>query len=97
MAEVEQHLVPESRVKQVQHRVLGAADVEVHRHPVVLFVLGDEGAAVVRVNVAQIVPAATGPLRHRIGFAFAGPAALWTFAIHPVGRFRQWRFSVTGG
>jgi hypothetical protein len=29
-AEVEQDLVPESGVEQVQHRVLGAADVEVH-------------------------------------------------------------------
>ena len=29
VAEVEQHLVPEARVQQVQHRVLDAADVEV--------------------------------------------------------------------
>ena len=30
MAEVEEHFVPEARVEQVQHGVLGAADVEVN-------------------------------------------------------------------
>ena len=38
-AEVEEHLVPEARVEQVQHRVLGAADVEVDRHPRVVRLL----------------------------------------------------------
>ncbi len=35
-AGIEQHLVPEPRVQEVQHRVLVAADVEVDRHPVLL-------------------------------------------------------------
>ena len=29
VAEIEEHLVPEARVEQVQHGVLGAADVEI--------------------------------------------------------------------
>ena len=40
VAEVEQDLVPEARVEQVQHGVLGAADVEVHA-AVGNFVIGD--------------------------------------------------------
>jgi hypothetical protein len=32
MPAIEQHLVPESRVQQMQHGMLGAADVEVDRH-----------------------------------------------------------------
>ena len=32
-AAVVEHLVPEARVEQVQHGVLGAADVQVDRHP----------------------------------------------------------------
>ena len=32
-AAVEEHLVPEPRVEQVQHRVLRAADVQIDRHP----------------------------------------------------------------
>jgi hypothetical protein len=33
VALIEEHLVPEARVEQVQHRVLGAAHVEVDWHP----------------------------------------------------------------
>ena len=53
MAQVEEHLVPEPRVQQVQHRVLDAADVQVdaagilrpvlgrpRAHPVCLVLLG---------------------------------------------------------
>ena len=42
VTEVVEHLVPEARIEKVQHRVLGAADVEVHAagvagaHPVLL-------------------------------------------------------------
>ena len=38
VAAIEQHLVPEARVEQVQHRMLGAADVEIDRQPVFRFV-----------------------------------------------------------
>ncbi len=34
-AEVEQEFVPEARVEQMQHRVLGTADVQVYGQPVV--------------------------------------------------------------
>ena len=75
MAQVEQHLVPEPRVQQVQHRVLDAADVQVDAAGVVGAVLAGRGPiqyrsfsgsterfAVRRVDVAQLVPARTGPV-----------------------------------
>ena len=81
----------------MQYRVFRTADVKVNGHPVFFFVLRDERAGIFRIDVPEVIPAATGPLRHRVCFAFAGTAALWTFAIHPVGRFRQRRFGVAGG
>ena len=81
-AQVEQHLVPEPGVQQVQHGVLDAADVQVDAarvlgalrpHPVLLDRGVDEAVLVRRVQVAQLVPAAAGPLRHDVGVA---PVAL---------------------
>ena len=81
VAEVEQHLVPEAGVQQVQHGVLDAADVQVdaarvvgpdvglRAHPVALDRRVDERVLVRRVEVAQLVPARAGPLRHHVGVA----------------------------
>lgn len=55
--------MPETGVQQVQHRVLGAAHVQVHRHPVLLGLRVHQGAAVAGVDVPQVVPAAARPLR----------------------------------
>lgn len=56
-------LVPEARVEEVEHGVLGPAHVKVHRHPVLLRRLVHQRAAVAGVDEAQIVPAAARPLR----------------------------------
>ena len=78
VAEVEQHLVPEARVQQVQHRVLDAAHIEVdtagiagalRSHPVTLDVRVDELVLVGGIEVAQLVPARARPLRHRVRLA----------------------------
>ena len=85
VAQVEQHLVPEAGVQQVQHRVLGAADVQVdaaavalplRAHPVALVLGVDERLVVRGVEVAQLVPARPRPLRHRVGLAAVGLLAL---------------------
>ena len=44
MAQIEQHLVPEPGIEQMQHGVLDAADVQVHRHPVFFFFGIDESS-----------------------------------------------------
>ncbi len=46
--QVVQHLVPEARVQQVQHRVFGAADVQVDGHPLLLVLLGPGHLVVLR-------------------------------------------------
>ncbi len=92
VSSIEEHLVPEPAVKQVQHRVLRASDVEVHGHPVALF-LGVPGSfRVLRIDISQVVPARPGPLRHRVGFAlvFVGIA-------HPRHRLAEWRLGPAGG
>ena len=61
--------MPETAVEQVEHGVFGTAHVEVHGHPVLFEFLGVEGVAVAGVDVAQVVPTRTRPLRHGVRFA----------------------------
>ena len=42
MAAIVQHLVPETRIKEVQYRMFGTADVEVDGHPRAFFFRIDE-------------------------------------------------------
>src|SRR5262249_20837711 len=49
------------------------------------------------IEIAQVVPAGAGPLRHRVGLALGGAAALGALAIYPIGRPRQRWLSVIGG
>ena len=90
-AQVEEHLVPEARVQQVEHRVLRAADVQVDVHPVALGLARERRRVVARVGEAQVVPAAPRPLRHGVGVAARGPAGLGVGGREPVGRARQRR------
>ncbi len=103
VAEVEQHLVPEPRVQQVQHGVLDAADVQVDAagvvrarrvlaHPVPLDLGVDEPLVVLRVQVAQVVPARAGPLRHRVGLADVA-----VVDVHPLRGARQRRLRLGVG
>ena len=71
-AEVAHHLGPEARVQQVQDRVLDAADVLVHRHPV-LRALGHHRLVVLRVAVAHEVPRRIDEGVHRVGLAARAP------------------------
>ena len=72
VAQVVQHHVPEACVEQVQDGVLGAADVEVDAviaQPIGLGLGRAERIVVVRVGVAQVVPAAARPAGHGVGLA----------------------------
>ncbi len=68
-AEVEQDLVPEAAVEQVEHGVFGTAHVEIHRHPVLFEFLSHKRVTVAGVNVAQVIPARSCPLRHGVRLA----------------------------
>jgi len=73
VAEIEENLVPEARIEQVEHGVLGAADVEVdpasfaaRAHPVLLGFPADEAVVVPGIAEAEVVPAGSRPLRHGV-------------------------------
>ena len=69
--------MPETRVQQVQHRVFHAAHVQIRAaaevtgcgaraHPVGFVVGAGKSRGVVRVGVAQLVPARARPVRHGV-------------------------------
>ena len=77
--------MPEPGVQQVQHGVLDAADVQVDaagRRPARMGPSstarrrGRRTLSLVRIEVAQLVPARTGPLRHHVGLAAVPPRAV---------------------
>lgn len=74
-AEIAHHLRPEAGVEQMEHGVLDAADVLVHRHPIV-GALVDHGRGAVGRAVALEVPGAVDEGVHRVGFALGVAAAL---------------------
>mmetsp|Transcript_11103 Transcript_11103/g.46655 ORF Transcript_11103/g.46655 Transcript_11103/m.46655 type:complete len:564 (-) Transcript_11103:702-2393(-) len=88
-ADVVQHLVPEARVQQVQHGVLGAAHVQVHGHPILLQAPVHHRVLVLRVDEPQVVPARSRPLRHGVGLASRGAARDGVHGVHPVRHVRQ--------
>ncbi len=68
-AEVAEHLGVEARVEQVQDGVLDAADVLIHRHPVVGGLAVEHPLLVVRRAVAKEVPRGLHEGVHRVGLA----------------------------
>ena len=91
-----QEQVPEPAVEQVQGSVLHAAVVPVHRHPVFQRLGRSQRLVVVRIAVAQEIPAAAGPLGHGVGFALGVAAALGALAVDPVGHLGQGGFAGLG-
>src|SRR6202035_1956716 len=75
ITEVEQHLLPEACIKQMQDRVLGAANIQIDTtrllaaHPVALGLLSHETLIVVWITESQVVPTRAGPLRHDVRLA----------------------------
>ena len=80
---VAHHLGPEARVEQVQDRVLDAADVLVHRHPVIVARIDHRRR--IRRGVAHVVPRRIDENVHGVGLALCRRAALWTGAVDEVG------------
>ena len=91
-----EHLVPEPRVQQVKHRMLRATHIEVDRHPVPLLLGVDKSRLVVRVDVAQVVPAGASPLRHRVRLAHRIKSRLRVGRMQPLLGTRQRRLAILG-
>ena len=92
-----QKQVPEAAVEQVQRGVLHAAVVPVHGHEVVQRLLAGERLVVMRVAVAQEVPAGARPLGHGVGLALGGATAPGAGGVDPVGHRGQGAFAAVGG
>ncbi len=92
ISEIEQHFMPEARVHQMEHCMLRSADIEIDRHPIPLFIQIAEYRVVLRVDVAEIIPAASSPLRHRVCFASPFFSALRIDNSDPVGSQSKRRF-----
>ena len=100
--QVVEHLVPEAGVQQVQHGVLDAADVQVDAavgravasHPVLLRSRVGDDIIAERIDVAQVVPARPGPLRHDVEVTGIGLGAVAKVDIDvaPLLGATQWRF-----
>ena len=77
-AQIAHDLGPEARIEQVQNGVLNAANVLVHRHPVV-GTLGHHLLVVLGVAIAHEVPRRIDKGVHGVGFAARGFAAHRTY------------------
>ena len=97
MSQVVEHLVPEARIKQVQDRVLGTAHVEINRLPLLFRLLGPGLVLGLRVEVAQVVPAGSGPLGHGVGFASGRATAGRAGRLDPGFDPGQGRLACAGG
>ncbi len=91
-----QNLVPETGIKQMKNSVLDSSNVEVYRKPFHLLLKRTKLLVVMRINIPQIIPAASCPLRHCIGLAPCFHTGLRVHHIYPIRHIGQWRFTRTG-
>ena len=73
--QVAQCLGKEAAVEQVQNGVLDAADVVIDGHPTIGSLAGEGQLGVVRVGIAQVIPAGAGEGVHGIGLTLGRAAA----------------------
>ncbi len=74
-AQVAQCLGKEAAVEQVQNGVLNAADIVIDGHPTVCRLTGEGQLGVVRIGIAQVIPARAGKGVHGIGLALSRATA----------------------
>ncbi|OQC23896.1 MAG: hypothetical protein BWX70_02725 [Verrucomicrobia bacterium ADurb.Bin070] len=74
-----------------------AAHIQIHRHPVLFFGRVECGMLVARVDVAQVVPAGAGPLRHRVGLTTSSRPGDRIGVIEPRAGLRERRLAGPGG
>ncbi len=93
-AEIPQELVPEARIQQVKRRVLHAAVIQIDRHPVLELLRIGERLVIVRIAIAQEVPARARPVGHGVGFTLRITAAIGTLHLDPLADVRKRRFAL---
>ena len=76
----------------MQHRVFRPADVQINRHPVSLFLCGENLLIILRIEIAKIIPARASPLRHGVRFTTSLESGLFVDDVHPIRSERKRRF-----
>ena len=90
---IKENLVPESSIQEMENSMFCSTYIEVYWHPIFLFLFIYKSVVVLWINVSEIVPAGTGPLRHSICFSLCICTADRTLAVYPAVNICQWAFS----
>ena len=69
ITQVKEHLVPKSRIQKMKHSVLGATNVKINGHPLLVNLLTECFVSVLGVQETEIIPTASSPLRHCVGLS----------------------------
>src|SRR5476649_440928 len=93
---VAHQLVEETRVEQVKNCVFDAADVLIHRQPVVGRGFFHQTAFIVRRGVTSVVPRGLDEGVHGVGFTLGRCTAFRAGALVEFGHARQWRTGSIG-
>ncbi|MNM83281.1 hypothetical protein D3C81_953380 [compost metagenome] len=75
--------------------MLGPADIQVNRKPFLLLLFRAQLVVIMRIDIAQVIPAAAGPLRHRVGLTASRFTGFRINRVNPVGDVRERRLSST--
>ncbi|MNE64384.1 hypothetical protein D3C80_1597940 [compost metagenome] len=75
--------------------MLCTTNIQVYRQPFLLFFIGAQLLIIVWINITQIVPAASRPLRHCIRFTTCWKSGFRIGRVYPISYVSKWRFTRT--
>lgn len=84
-----EHLMPKSSIQKMKHGMLCPSYIFIDDSPVVHRLTTCECLAIFIIHIAEIIPAASSPLRHRIGLTFPREIS-GKFYIYPFWYGRKW-------
>ena len=84
ISQIAQGFGEETRIEQMQNRVLDTADVLIDGHPVIDLFFGERFLIIQSIGIAQEIPAGADKGVHGVGFALSRTAALMAFDVDPV-------------
>ena len=80
---IEENLMPESGIQEMENCMLCSTNIKVYRHPIVLFFFIDKCIVVLWIDVSEVIPTGTSPLRHCVGFSLCICSADRALAVYP--------------
>ncbi len=92
-AHIPQGFMEKPSVNQMHVGVLNTSGVNVHRHPVIVFLLVKRPFGIGRAEIAQVVPGGAHESIHSVGFPGGFFPAVGTDGVLPGGMQLKWAFS----